>query len=137
VTRSDAFSICTRNARAGERVNRKHPSPSVIASHSPIRAKLQHSSHASPAFTGMTLQDPEEWVPEFEAWALRECVYLDRAFGGVTVLHVAFSEWCIANRSVPSTRITFERLLYSQGFLICDGLVSALVLRSDTKAAGC
>jgi hypothetical protein len=84
--------------------------------------------------TGMALHDPEEWVPEFTQWALQECVCRDGAWGSITALHVAFSEWCVRNRSVPCTRAVFEQLLNNQGFLVCDALVSALVLKADLKA---
>jgi hypothetical protein len=133
MTRHDAFSNCTRNARAGKRVNRKLPSSPVIASYSPIRAKVGHTSYASSVLTGMALCDPEEWLPEFAAWSLRECVWFDRAFGGLGALHAAFGEWCVRNRSVPCTRYVFEQLLNAQGFRICDALVSALVLRKDLE----
>jgi hypothetical protein len=86
-----------------------------------------------PILSGMAVQDATEWTPEFEAWASQACVYLDRAFGGVGTLHVAFSEWCVRNRSVPCTRAVFEELLNTQGFLVCDALVSALVLRKDLE----
>jgi hypothetical protein len=84
-----------------------------------------------PVLTGMAVQDPREWIPEFESWAPAECAHLDRCFGGVGALHVAFSEWCVRNRSVPCTRYVFEQLLNDQGFLVCDALVSALVLKTD------
>ena len=89
---------------------------------------------ASPLLSGMAFHDPAEWVPEFETWAPRACIYVEGGFGGVGALHVAFSEWCVKNRSVPCTRDVFEQLLTDQGFLICDSLVSALVLRKDLEA---
>lgn len=86
----------------------------------------------SPTLTGMAVHDPHEWTPELESWAPQECVYLDRCFGGVGALHVAFCEWCTRHRGVPCTRVVFEELLSAQGFLVCDALVSGLVLKRDT-----
>jgi hypothetical protein len=77
----------------------------------------------------MAVHDPEEWSPEFEAWAPQACVYMERGFGGVGALHAAFCEWCIRSRSIPCTRVVFEQLLHAQGFLVCDALVSAVVLK--------
>jgi hypothetical protein len=107
-----------RHARAGIRVNREKASSPVIA---------------SLPLTGMALHDPAEWIPEFDAWASRACVYVDFAFGGVGALHAAFCEWCVRNRSVPCTRDVFEHLLNDRGFLVCDALVSALVLKKDLE----
>jgi hypothetical protein len=85
--------------------------------------------------TGMAAHDAGQWLPEFEAWAPQACVYRERCFGGVGALHVSFCEWCVRHRSVPCTRAVFERLLDSQGFLVCDALVSGLLLRSDLVEA--
>jgi hypothetical protein len=79
----------------------------------------------------MALHDANQWLPEFDRWATTHCSMCDRAFGGVACLHVAFCEWCARHGSVPCTRIVFEHLLIDQGFLVCDGLVSSLVLTSD------
>jgi hypothetical protein len=79
----------------------------------------------------MSVHDFREWIPEFEAWINLACVYRDRACGGIRALHIAFSEWCMRNRSVPCTRYVFEQLLADQGFHVCDLVVDSLLLKVD------
>jgi hypothetical protein len=131
MTRYDAFSNCTRNARAGKRVNRKLPSSPVIASYSPTRAKLGHTSYASSVLTGMALHDPEEWAPEFQAWVLHQCIFRDCCTSSTDVLHAGFCDWCLSNRSVPCRNDTFEELLKRTGFCVNASMVHGLILKID------
>jgi len=79
--------------------------------------------------------DPDAWRKPFHAWALSECVFRDRCFGGIGCLHVHFCEWADAHNDVPCTRETFEALLTDAGFLVCDGMVSGVILSEDWHAA--
>lgn len=79
--------------------------------------------------------DPDGWREPFHAWALSECVFKDRCFGGIGCLRVHFCEWADAHNAVPCTRQTFEQLLTDAGFLVCDGMVSGLILKEDYDAA--
>ena len=92
----------------------------VIDVHARARKRVNSADVSYPSWTlpltGMAVADPAEWLPEFEAWALQECLFSERVFGGLRTLHVAFSEWCIRNRSGPCTRYVFEQLLSDQGF---------------------
>ncbi len=79
--------------------------------------------------------EPDAWREPFHAWALSECVFKDRCFGGIGCLHVHFCEWADAHNAVPCTRETFEQLLSDAGFLHADGFVSSLILHEDWEAA--
>jgi hypothetical protein len=79
--------------------------------------------------------DPSAWRKVFHQWRTRQCVSKDRCFGGVSSLHIHFAEWAIAHDAVPCTRPTFEVLLGEAGFLVCDGMVSGLILAEDWHAA--
>jgi hypothetical protein len=135
MTHSSLYPYVSRAGVRGKGEHLSYPSSRHASRHaSPIWVKSQHASYpsyASPTLTGMALQDPEEWIPEFESWAPQECLFIDRSFGGLTALHIAFSEWCMRNRSVPCTRYVFEHLLTNQGFHISASLVHSLVLRRD------
>jgi hypothetical protein len=102
-----------------------------LASRSPTRAKLQHASYASPALTGMAWHDPAEWAPEFNAWVLHQCIFRDFCTSSTDVLHAAFCDWCLSNRSVPCRTNTFEELLERNGFCIDAAMVHGLILKID------
>ena len=88
-----------------------------------------------PQIISAPVDDPAAWREPFHAWALSECVFKDRCFGGIGCLHVHFAEWAITHDAVPCTRDTFEVLLSDAGFLFCDGMVSGLILHEDYDAA--
>ncbi len=87
---------------------------------------MSKDSHWEPR---MPAVDPFAWAEDFQKWALAQCVYRDRSFGGIRGLNCDFRDWLIAHDKVPCTLDTFERLLNGIGFLIADGFVSGLVLR--------
>jgi hypothetical protein len=112
----------------------------VIDAHARTRKRMNSANVSGLSYTsltaplkGMALQDPTMWIPEFEVWALRECIFRDRCFGGLGALHRAFSDWCLRNHSVPCRRDTFEQLLERHGFMICELLAYGLLLREDGK----
>ena len=79
--------------------------------------------------------DPAAWEAAFASWVKSACVRHDRSFGGIGCLYVHFAEWAITHDAVPCTRQTFEVLLTKGGFLLCDGMVSGLILHEDFEAA--
>ena len=81
------------------------------------------------------VDDPAAWREPFQTWLMADCVRHERSFGGIGCLHVHFAEWAITHDAVPCTRDTFERLLSDAGFLLCDGMVSGLILAEDWQAA--
>jgi hypothetical protein len=83
----------------------------------------------------MPEQDPSTWKEDFHRWALMQCLYLPRDFGGMKALHRDFCDWCITHQSVPCTCSTFERLVQLMGFLAADGLISGLILKEDLACA--
>jgi len=74
------------------------------------------------------------WKEDFHRWALENCVYRARCFGGVKALHNDFCDWAIARDEVPCRRKAFEWLLREAGMFFADGLVSGLILRLDFEA---
>jgi hypothetical protein len=81
------------------------------------------------------IDQPEPVATRLDAlreWMSVACVASDRGFGGVGCLHVHFSEWQSGiHDAVPCSRTVFVRLLEHEGYLICDGMVSGLVLSED------
>lgn len=114
----------TEMAEEWARINLKPPVAGVSANAAP-RDSFTCGPDRGPG------HDPFAWAEDFHKWALSKCVFRDRCFGGIWALHRDFCEWTISRESVPCRRMTFERLLADQGFLLADGFVSGLILRED------
>jgi hypothetical protein len=71
------------------------------------------------------------WAEDFHRWALSNCVYRDRRFGGIGALHTDFCRWTLSHDSVPCRDETFKRLLRDAGFFFADGLVYGLMLKDN------
>lgn len=99
--------------------------PTFVSFGSSIPVQTQNFSDGIPA------HDPAAWAEDFHRWALSNCVYRDRCFGGIGALHTDFRRWTLAHESVPCRDETFEQLLRDAGFLFADGLVYGLVLKED------
>lgn len=99
--------------------------PASVSFVSSIPGQTQNFSDAIP------IHDPAAWAEDFHRWALANCVYRDRCFGGIGCLHRDFGEWAVSHESVPCTRDVFEQLLRDAGFLFADGLVYGLILKED------
>lgn len=98
-------------------------------------AGFDGSKVGHPQIISAPADEPDAWREPFHAWALSECVFKDRCFGGIGCLHVHFCEWADAHNAVPCTRQTFEQLLTDAGYLHADGFVSGLILSEDWHAA--
>ena len=83
----------------------------------------------------LPLQDHTFWADDFGKWALKQCLFSDRYFGGIKALHSDFCDWCNRHGEGAGPMLpTFEALLESEGFLLAGGLVSGLMLREDVEA---
>jgi hypothetical protein len=86
---------------------------------------------------GISPHNPEAWRAPFKEWLDSQCTVHQRAFGGLTCLHIGFCEWEQAREGVPCTRETFEALLGEFDFLIgeVEGtlLVSGLIFKDDAE----
>jgi hypothetical protein len=82
----------------------------------------------------MAVHDPTAWAEDFHRWAITECVFRDRCFGGIGRLLRHFCEWQVTRDEVPCTRKTFEALLSHGGFFFAEGLVYGLLLKAEVLA---
>jgi hypothetical protein len=76
---------------------------------------------------------PEAYEDAFSLWLQKRCLFLDRAWWGIGVLHRDYFAWCdVTGADVPSCLGTFKILLQDSGFTITDdGLVYGLALIED------
>jgi hypothetical protein len=86
------------------------------------------------AATGISAHDPAEWREPVIQWIESNCLLRARDFGSFFYIYRAFQEWMIADGDVPCTAGTFKTLLEELDFLIADGFVAGLILRSDFEA---
>lgn len=80
----------------------------------------------------------DHWRKPLARWMDSECIADCRLSESVGKLHVAFSEWEVAQGEVPCGRATFERLLIDQGWEIHRELklVAGLMLRKSLRESG-
>ncbi len=72
------------------------------------------------------------YAKDFGRWALAHCVFRDRCWGGVAVLHREWEEWCFLEDVVPANLLTFRALLEDKGFTLTErGTVYGLLLPED------
>lgn len=105
----------------------KPPKPTSVSFVSSGSRQTQNFSEGIPA------HDAAAWAEDFHRWALSNCVYRDRCFGGIGALHTNFCRWTLDHKSVPCRDETFEQLLRDAGFFFADGLVYGLVLKQDAE----
>ena len=73
----------------------------------------------------------------FALWLTGRCVFRDRAWGGLRVLHRHYADWCVeGNFDVPAGVCTFTQLLRDEGALVTgSGLVYGVLLKEDAPPA--
>jgi hypothetical protein len=76
---------------------------------------------------GTPVHDHSAWEDDFHTWGLANCQFRERSFHSIRHLHGLFCDWCLANERVPCRLETFQRLLFTEGFVYADGLVYGLV----------
>jgi hypothetical protein len=121
-----------KNAPTPELTTDKTPDLAAAPEGSVSFVSLSVTHHASTA----GLQDHSFWADDFSKWALECCLFRDRCFGGVAVLHRDFWRWCVDRETVGCMLETFEALLENEGFSMAGGLVYGLVLKADLVAGG-
>jgi hypothetical protein len=91
-----------------------------------------------PALPPEPLHDPEDWREPLTRWIAADCISHWRLHSSVGRLHVAFSEWEVAQGEVPCSRAIFESLLRQQGREIHPtlALVSGLMVRKELAISG-
>jgi hypothetical protein len=99
-----------------------------------MRENMPLVQTARPAAQEMAMHDQTAWAEDFHRWAITQCVFQDRCFGGVRALLRDFCDWQVMRDEVPCTRRTFEALLRDSGFFFADGLVYGLLLKADVLA---
>ena len=77
----------------------------------------------------------EHEVHELELWLLDRCVFRDRSWTPIAVLHLDRFRWRPGHGlAVGASRLAFVDALRAQGFtVIPDGLCSGLLLKKDWK----
>ena len=79
--------------------------------------------------------EPEDYELGLHRWAVSQCIFRERAWGGIGPLHLAYAVWCDqVGQDVPASRRTFENLLTAGGFEISDGFCYGLILKEDLWA---
>jgi hypothetical protein len=125
-----------RNWTPVKQIVEEHPKTELTKPTKPhsvsfVSSNLQEPQNIS---GGMAHQAPDAWAEDFHIWALSQCVYHDRCFGGIRSLHRHFSNWAIAREVDPCTLESFKWLLDNAGFFSADGMVSGLILKEDFDA---
>jgi hypothetical protein len=115
--------------------NHELPKPPKPVSVSFGSAPLGYTPNISAAGS-MANPDPAAWEDDLCKWASERCTRREGCedWGGVGALHTDFAQWTVDHASVPCSRITFEALLRSEGFLVRDGLVQGMFLTEDLWA---
>lgn len=110
----------------------KPPEPTFEGFEGSISEQMENISDIS------TEPDPNAWRVDFSRWLESICLQRPRKDDAISVstTTISFAEWAIKHNSVPATRATMERLFIAAGFVIRDGMVLGLLLRSDLQAHG-
>jgi hypothetical protein len=90
-------------------------------------AEATESSFGTLVTFGTPVHDHSAWEDDFHTWGLANCQFRERSFHSIRHLHGLFCDWCLANERVPCRLETFQRLLFTEGFVYADGLVYGLV----------
>ena len=77
--------------------------------------------------------EPQAYEAGVQAWLVQQCVFRDRAWGGLAALHRDYCLWCRGvGNEVPAGRRTFRGLLLAEGFAVtAHEMVYGLLLAED------
>jgi len=97
--------------------------------HTPDLGGLSRDDRAQ----SVTTKGDMRYAVHVQEWALDRCIWKDKAWGGLHVLHADFSYWCSARGVASTSRSHFEAFLEDQGFHVDRAykLCYGLYLRDD------
>jgi hypothetical protein len=101
------------------------PEPNIVSIVSVVSTPAESQSE----------HDPAAWADDLHDWAMARCVFRERAWGGLTVLHRDYVAWSHQTGNIPpATLPTFKAWATDQGFTLTDGgMVYGLVLGDDLR----
>ena len=101
----------------------------------PLLEQLRANKAAIIALVQRGTAKPEHEVHKLELWLLDRCVFRDRSWTPIAVLHLDRLRWRAGPRSARGpSRLVFMDALRAQGFTVTpDGLCSGLLLKKDWK----